>query len=161
MNISEYNRCVNDVSDGLYRFLLKNTKESELARDLVQESFMRLWERHKDVDAEKGKSWLFTTAYRAMIDHIRKFSRMETLEPEKHRPEATGNGYSDLKEILNRAVEQLPEMQRSVILLRDYEGYSYREIGEITGLGESQVKVYIFRARLFLKKFIGKPEYVI
>ncbi len=161
MNISEYNRCVNDVSDGLYRFLLKNTKERELARDLVQESFMRLWERHKDVDAEKGKSWLFTTAYRAMIDHIRKFSRMETLEPEKHRPGATENGYSDLKEILNRAVEQLPEMQRSVILLRDYEGYSYREIGEITGLGESQVKVYIFRARLFLKKFIGKPEVVI
>ncbi len=161
MNISEYNRCVNDVSDGLYRFLLKNTKESELARDLVQESFMRLWERHKDVDAEKGKSWLFTTAYRAMIDHIRKFSRMETLEPEKHTPEATENGYSDLKEILNRAVEQLPEIQRSVILLRDYEGYSYREIGEITGLGESQVKVYIFRARLFLKKFIGKPEVVI
>ncbi len=161
MNISEYNRCVNDVSDGLYRFLLKNTKESELARDLVQESFMRLWERHGDVAAEKGKSWLFTTAYRAMIDHIRKFSRMETLEPDRHKPEIAEHGYSDLKEILNFALEQLPEMQRSVILLRDYEGYSYREIGEITGLGESQVKVYIFRARLFLKKYIGKPEVVV
>ena len=161
MNISEYNRCVDDVSDGLYRFLLKNTKERELARDLVQEAFLRLWERHKDVDAEKGKSWLFTTAYRAMIDHIRKFSRMETLETGKHNPDTIENGYSDLKEILNKAVEQLPDMQRSVVLLRDYEGYSYREIGEITGLGESQVKVYIFRARVFLKKFIGKPEYVI
>lgn len=161
MNISEYNRCVDNVSDGLYRFLLKNTKESELARDLVQEAFMRLWERHKDVDAEKGKSWLFTTAYRAMIDHIRKFSRMETLETGKHKPDAIEHGYSDLKEILNKAVEQLPEIQRSVILLCDYEGYSYREIGEVTGLSESQVKVYIFRARVFLKKFIGKPEYVI
>jgi len=161
MNISEYNHCVDDVSDGLYRFLLKNTKERELARDLVQEAFMRLWERHKNVDAEKGKSWLFTTAYHAMIDYIRKQGRMETLEPDKHKPGTIEHGYSDLKEILNKAVEQLPDMQRSVILLRDYEGYSYREIGEITGLGESQVKVYIFRARLFLKKYIGKPEMVI
>ncbi len=161
MNISEYNRCVNDVSDGLYRFLLKNTKESELARDLVQEAFMRLWERHKDIDVEKGKSWLFTTAYRAMIDHIRKYNRMTSLELENHHPGIAAEGYSDLKEILNKAVEQLPEIQRSVVLLRDYEGYSYREIGEIAGLSESQVKVYIFRARLFLKKYIGKPEYVI
>ncbi len=161
MNTSEYNRCVDNVSNGLYRFLLKNTKESELARDLVQEAFMRLWERHKDVAAEKGKSWLFTTAYRAMIDYIRKQSRMETLETDKHNPDTIEYGYSDLKEILNKAVEQLPEIQRSVILLRDYEGYSYREIGEIAGLSESQVKVYIFRARLFLKKYIGKPEIVI
>jgi RNA polymerase sigma-70 factor (ECF subfamily) len=161
MNISEYNRCVDDVSDGLYRFLLKNTKESELARDLVQESFMRLWERHKEIDADKGKSWLFTTAYRAMIDHIRKHKRMEVFAAEKLKTDVVRHGYSDLKEILNKAVAQLPADQRSVILLRDYEGYTYREISEITGLSESQVKVYIFRARMFLKKFIGKPEYVI
>ncbi len=161
MNISEYNRCVDEVADGLYRFLLKNTKERELARDLVQEAFLRLWERHKDVQADKGKSWLFTTAYRAMIDHFRKNSRMEALETSKHNTGSVNHGYSDLKEILNKAVERLPEIQRSVIMLRDYEGYSYHEIGEITGLNDNQVKVYIFRARVFLKKFIGKPEVVI
>jgi RNA polymerase sigma-70 factor (ECF subfamily) len=48
-----------------------------------------------------------------------------------------------------------------VILLRDYEGYSYQEIGELTNLGESQVKVYIYRARVFLKKYIGKIEVVV
>ncbi len=161
MNRSEYNRCVDEAADGLYRFLLKNTKEHELAQDLVQEAFMRLWERRKEVQAGKGKAWLFTTAYRAMIDHFRKFNRMETLEGNKYKPESPDNGYSDLKEVLDKAVEQLPEIQRSVVLLRDYEGYSYREIGQITGLSESQVKVYIFRARLFLKKFIGKPEVVL
>ncbi|HFB61480.1 MAG TPA: RNA polymerase sigma factor, partial [Bacteroidetes bacterium] len=83
------------------------------------------------------------------------------LEGNKYKPESPDNGYSDLKEVLDKAVEQLPEIQRSVVLLRDYEGYSYREIGQITGLSESQVKVYIFRARLFLKKFIGKPEVVL
>jgi len=67
----------------------------------------------------------------------------------------------DLKKILNEAVALLPEDQRSVIMLRDYEGYSYDEIGQITGLKESQVKVYIFRARVFLKNYIVNTENVI
>lgn len=65
-----------------------------------------------------------------------------------------------MQEILHKALEKLPEIQRSVILLRDYEGYSYEEIGEITGLNESQVKVYIFRARQFLKEELGSMEAV-
>jgi RNA polymerase sigma-70 factor (ECF subfamily) len=69
--------------------------------------------------------------------------------------------YSDLAEILNAAVKQLPDIQRSVIILRDYEGYSYQEIGDITKLSEAQVKVYIYRARVFLKNYIGKMEVVI
>ena len=70
-------------------------------------------------------------------------------------------GYSDLNEILHRAVAQLPEAQRMVVMMRDYEGYSYEEIGEITGLNESQVKVYIYRARVFLKNYIGKMEVLV
>jgi RNA polymerase sigma-70 factor (ECF subfamily) len=69
--------------------------------------------------------------------------------------------YSDLKEILQEAVSKLPEIQRHVIMLRDYEGYSYEEIGEICNLNESQVKVYIFRARKFLKDYIGNIEAVV
>jgi RNA polymerase sigma-70 factor (ECF subfamily) len=46
-------------------------------------------------------------------------------------------------------------------LLRDYEGYSYDEIGEITGLNESQVKVYIYRARISLKNYLVKMEYIV
>jgi RNA polymerase sigma-70 factor (ECF subfamily) len=69
--------------------------------------------------------------------------------------------YSDLAEILNIAVRQLPEIQRTVVLLRDYEGYSYQEIGDITTLSEAQVKVYIYRARVFLKNYIGKMEVVV
>ena len=161
MTISEYNSCVDDHSDGVYRFILKSIKESEVANDIVQESFMKLWIKRKDVGSSKGKSYLFTTAYHTMIDHIRKNSRNVSLEESYDIHDESDNGYSDLKEILNIAVEKLPEIQRSVILLRDYEGYSYEEIGEITKLNESQVKVYIYRARLFLKKFIVSPELVI
>jgi RNA polymerase sigma-70 factor (ECF subfamily) len=63
--------------------------------------------------------------------------------------------------VLTEALGKLPNIQRSVILLRDYEGYSYEEIGEITGLNESQVKVYIYRARVFLKEYIGSLDTVV
>ena len=160
MTIGEYNRCVDDFSDGLYRFLLKNLKDEEVAKDLVQESFMRLWTRRKDVDPQKSKSYLFTVAYHASIDHIRKYSRMEVFT-EKHENRSIQISYSDAGEVLEKAVELLPEDQKAVLMLRDYEGYSYKEIGDITGLTESQVKVYIFRARMFLKKYIVDPDYVI
>jgi len=62
---------------------------------------------------------------------------------------------------LNKAVDKLPEIQKSVVLLRDYEGCSYEEIGKITHLTESQVKVYIYRARVFLKNYIGSLDRVI
>jgi RNA polymerase sigma-70 factor (ECF subfamily) len=68
------------------------------------------------------------------------------------------NQYTDLHEVLNIAVQQLPEIQKAVVTLRDYEGYSYKEIADITELTESQVKVYIYRARVFLKNYIGKIE---
>lgn len=55
-------------------------------------------------------------------------------------------------QVVERAVSILPPVQKSVILLRDLEGYSYKEIGDILDLSESQVKVYLFRARNKIKK---------
>ena len=161
MNTQEYNRCVDEHADGLYRFLLKNIKDDEVARDLVQESFMKLWEKRKEVELAKSKSYLFTTGYHTMIDHIRKNSRNVSYDTVEYSEESYDKGYSDLKEILNEAVDKLPVDQKSVVLLRDYEGYSYKEIAGITNLTEAQVKVYIYRARLFLKKYIGSPDMVI
>jgi len=144
MTVSEYNSCVDDHSDGVFRFILKSVKETDAAHDIVQESYMKLWIKRKDVNPLKGKSYLFTTAYHTMIDYIRKNSRNVSIEGMKDVHDESNTGYSELKEILNLAVEKLPEIQRSVILLRDYEGYSYEEIGKITNLSESQVKVYIY-----------------
>jgi RNA polymerase sigma-70 factor (ECF subfamily) len=67
----------------------------------------------------------------------------------------------DLKAVLNEALDRLPEIQKTVVLLRDYEGYNYAEIAEITTLSESQVKVYIFRARQTLKEYIKRLELVV
>ena len=152
---------MDEYSDGIYRFILKNIKDTETAMDIVQDTFEKMWRKFREVRYDKAKSYLFTTAYHTMIDLIRKEKKQADWQ-EKLENEIPDYGqYSDLKEILDEGLKRLSEIQRSVILLRDYEGYSYQEIGEITGLNESQVKVYIFRARVYLKNYIGKPEYVI
>ncbi len=148
-------------ADGLYRFALKTLGDKEKARDVVQDSFERLWLKHETVDNDKSKSYLYTTAYHACIDLIRSDKRKGKIEEVKAIDYSTESQYSDLQEILHDAIKLLPEVQRSVILLRDYEGYSYQEIEEITGLNESQVKVYIYRARLALKEYIGQIEKVL
>ncbi len=161
MNTKEYNIIVDEHSDAVYRFILKNVRNKDKAKDIVQDSFEKLWINVSKVEFAKAKSYLFTTAYRTMIDAIRreKFSTgSEALETIQH---SYNQHYSDVSEILEKAIQQLPPDQRSAIMLRDYEGYSYKEIEEITGLNEAQVKVYIYRARLFLKNYIGELSVLI
>nr|WP_319271467.1 RNA polymerase sigma factor [uncultured Draconibacterium sp.] len=160
MTITEYNLAVDNYSDRLYRFVLKSIKDVHAAQDIVQDSYEKLWKNHDNVDGTKVKSYLFTTAYHTMIDRIRKEKRSAFAEDLSLPEEGHESNYSDLSEILQEAVNKLPEIQRMVVLLRDYEGYNYQEIGELTNLSESQVKVYIYRARLFLKKYIGSIEAV-
>lgn len=161
MDSVEYNKCVNNYADGVYRFILKNIGDREKARDIVQDSFMRMWERSADVTSDKAKSYLFTTAYHTMIDMIRKDKRITAADDSHMNNLVTFNSYNDLQEVLNRALDTLPEIQKVVITLRDYEGYSYEEIGNITNLTESQVKVYIYRGRVALKTYLGSIERVI
>ncbi|HON17866.1 MAG TPA: RNA polymerase sigma factor [Salinivirgaceae bacterium] len=161
MTVEEYNQCVDAHADSLYRFILKNLRDREYSHDIVQDSFEKLWVNRNNVDGTKAKSYLFTTAYHTMIDHLRKTKRLDNREEIPPQAITHSKTYSDLQEILHEAIQRLPETQRMVLMLRDYEGYSYQEIGEITGLNESQVKVYIYRARIFLKDFIGTPENVI
>ena len=161
MTTIEYNKCVDEHADGLFRFILKNIKDEEEARDIVQDAFEKTWRNVEKVEGNKAKSYLFTTAYHTMIDKIRKKKFVSDYKVINEDSLFHTEQYSDLKQILNNAVNLLPDTQKAVILLRDYEGYSYEEIGEITGLKESQVKVYIYRARLFLKEYLGAPEKVI
>ena len=161
MTVTEFNNCVDQYSDNLYRFILKHIKDTDVAKDIVQDTYEKIWRKVNDVESTNAKSYLFTTAHHTLIDYTRKAKKQgdynEVVESTlKHETQ-----YSDTKEILNYALDKLPEIQKSVVLLRDYEGYDYAEIGKITNLSESQVKVYIFRARTFLKNYIGKMEVVI
>lgn len=158
MTTVEYNASVDLFSDNIYRFILKHTKDIEKSKDIVQESYVRLWQKVKEVKYETVKSYLFTISYRIMIDMYRKDKRMGRMEEVDSMKMSHDQQYSDLKEILDKAVMILPEIQRSVVLLRDYEGYSYLEIGQICNLKESQVKVYIYRARKTLRAYLVKMD---
>ncbi len=161
MTVTEFNTCVDVYADNLYRFILKSVKDKDIAKDIVQDTYEKLWMKVSNVESTNAKSYMFTTAYRTMMDHFRSAKRKTGMTEEDYENRGHNNQYSDIKAVLNEALEKLPEIQKSVLLLRDYEGYDYLEIGDITGLSESQVKVYIFRARQFLKNYIGKPEVLI
>ena len=161
MTDKEYNDCVKLYADNVYRFILKNLRNEEDARDVVQGAYEKMWVSRHNVDNDKCRSFLFTVAYNNMIDHIRKNKRVVLKDEFNETALGIGAQQQNAKRILNEALSKLSETQRSLVMLKDYEGYNYAEIGEITGLNESQVKVYLHRARLLLREYIVKPENVI
>lgn len=157
MTAKEYNDSVDRYADGLYRFAMRLMDNAVVAEDLVQESFTRLWEKRDTVKAASARSYLFTILYNAAVDMMRTAKKQVCVEEAhshsyEHRPDF------DIQEHINRGLALLPETQRTAILLRDYEGYSYAEIGEIANLSETQVKVYIHRARQFLRNYLGELD---
>lgn len=162
MTEKQYNECVNLYADNVFRFIFKNLRHEEDARDVVQSAFEKMWRNREAVENEKSKSYLFTVAYNQMIDHIRKVKRInltaefsETSNGVNHQPTTSA------RRTLQEALDRLNEIQRSLVMLKDYEGYNYEEIGRITGLNESQVKVYLHRARITLRNYLVSRENVI
>lgn len=160
MTEKEYNQCVNQYADNVYRFIVKNLRHEEDARDIVQTAFEKLWRNREAVETEKSKSYLFTVAYNQMIDHIRKNKRIQLKEDFSEDARIQSPNNSNLKKALMEALNRLNETQKSLVMLKDYEGYSYEEIAEIMGLSASQVKVYLHRARLTLRNYLVSPENV-
>lgn len=160
MTEREYNECVTTHADNVYRFIVKNLRHEEDARDVVQTAFEKMWRNREEVDATRAKSYLFTVAYHQMIDHIRKVKRVALKEEFSEGMKVQDRPVNNIKKVLEEALSRLSETQRSLVLLKDYEGYSYEEIGQITALSESQVKVYLHRARVQLKEYLVKIENV-
>ena len=161
MTVREYNLSVDEYSDNIFRFALKHLKNEMSAKDIVQETFTKVWIKHEEVSFQKVKSYLFTTAYHAIVDWIRKEQKSGDIEKINVDTRSSSMENFDLQAILDEAFKKLPEIQKTVVLLRDYEGYNYTEIAEITSLNESQVKVYIFRARKALQEYIRDLDLVL
>jgi RNA polymerase sigma factor (sigma-70 family) len=148
----EYNSAVTAFTRNIFRFIQKSLKDKEATEDLVQDCFLKLWQNRANVESSKVRSWLFTTAHNAMINYIKSASRKVSLDESvaQNLPAASAGDF-DLKELLERSLNELPPLQKSIVLLRDLEGYNYAEIGDILQLNEAQVKVYLFRARKKIK----------
>src|SRR5690606_16526233 len=140
MTEKEYNKCVDLYADNLFRFIVKNLEHAEDARDVVQNAFEILWKHCNDVPFEKAKSYLFTVAYHNMIDHVRKVKRVSLVEEFREEAKVTEQKVHNARAIIEKALKRLSDVQRSLIVLKDYEGYTYEEIGVIMKLSPSQVK---------------------
>ena len=158
MTVKEYNKAVKEYGDHVFRFIYRSMKDSHRADDIVQDTYEKLWRCVTEIEYGSVRSWLFTSAYNRMIDVIRKDSRLVDVEYYDESSLFADEESSDLNEALHRALLTLPPAQKAVILLRDYEGYSYREIADITGLSEPQVKTYIFRGRVALRNYLVKTS---
>ena len=161
MTEREYNQCVDQYADALFRFIVKNLRHEEDSRDVVQSAFEKLWINRDQVKMDTVKSYLFTIGYNVMIDHIRKAKRMTYKEDFGEQEKGSVYQSSSAKRVLEEAFNRLNETQKSLVMLKDYEGYNYEEIGSIMNLSESQVKVYLHRARLQLRSYIVDPQNVI
>lgn len=161
MTEKEYNACVDKWADNVYRFIVKSIRNEDDAKDIVQSAFEKLWRSREEVNNERCKSYLFTVAYHNMIDFLRKAKRIQLKDEFNESASVSHKPVNNLKKVLEQALATLNHTQRSLVLLKDYEGYSYEEIGKISGLNESQVKVYLHRARLQLKNYLVKPENVL
>jgi len=151
LNRLEYNIAVRKHSSNLYGFVFSFLRNSEDTQDIVQDVFEKLWINRKKVEMEKSKAWLFRTGYNALINFAKRKQRIvydETMIPER----GVENNNYEYKDLVELSLSLLPPIQKSIILLRDLEGYTYEEIGEILEISDSQVKVYLYRARKKIKK---------
>ena len=122
MTVAEYNQCVDSYSDSLYRFILKHIKDEDVAKDIVQDTYEKVWRKVNDIESTNAKSYMFTAAHHTLVDYTRKAKKQgdftesieESLKHEKH--------YTDIKTVFNMALEKLPDIQKKIVLLRDYEG---------------------------------------
>ena len=160
MTRAEYNNNVKAWSGNVFRFAVWNCGDRMRSEDAVQEAFARLWEMREKVTVEKGLGYLLSVARNYLVDCLRHDVVVARVHEEIAWTAESASNDRDvgLSDEMQRALESLPEVQRSVIQLRDVEGYSYKEIAQMLELTDQQVQVYIFRARTNLKKALMNQQ---
>ena len=140
------------LKDKLFRLALRITFDRAEAEDVVQETLIRVWNK-RDEWSQFGS----IEAYCLTVASERKDSRTVELTLEMEQASDASSPYEKLvnKErmtLIHRLMNKLPEKQRLIMLLRDVEGKSYKEIAAVLNLTEEQVKVNLFRARQKVKQ---------
>ena len=152
-------RLYRDNRERVLRFLLHLTGDVELARDLVQETFARYLSRYGRDSEQLGL--LFTIARNAGLDALRRrrtstLPERETVDP-RPNPEHQLIDRQELDRVL-AAIHRLDDTDRQLVALLATGTFSYREIGRLLDLSETNVKVRVHRARLKLKALMAEGE---
>jgi RNA polymerase sigma-70 factor (ECF subfamily) len=163
LTAKEYNKGVRLWADDAMQFAMRCCNSRPDCEDAVQEALAALWCHRDEVPQEKGKSYLLSSAYRCLMMTLRHNKVVRSHEAEaslagRHAFQEPDERF-DLREAIERSLQALPEVQRAILQLRDVEGYSYAEIGETLSLSDSQVQVYLFRARVAMRKQLKTMGY--
>lgn len=159
MQVEEFNQLVAKMQDKMYRLALRVVKSEEEAMDVVQDSFVKAWKKREDLaDIANKEAYLMTITRNMGIDKLRAKKMVTSdiddqydLKANIADPERELVGKQELSLVME-VVNKLPENHRTVIHLRDIEGYTYKEISEMTGYNIEKVKVYLHRARTKLRQ---------
>lgn len=162
----------NDVlplKNELFRLALRITLNRAEAEDVVQETMIKVWNRRDRWDEiESIEAFCLTICRNISLDKMKRAENQnQSLEDDHDAPDGSYSSnpeaqaeQRDKLQLIRRLIDSLPEKQRSVMQLRDFEGKSYKEIAQIMSISEEQVKVNIFRARQTVKqKFLETENY--
>lgn len=158
MKTLDFHTDILPMKDRLFRLALSITLDRTEAEDITQETLVRVWERRKEwPQIENIQAWCMTIARRLALDAVEKakiHAEREAEVADYQRSAVSSPAPADEAldrrqrvEAVRRLISQLPEVQRTIIELRDIEGLRYDEIAQLTGISETQVKVYLHRAR--------------
>lgn len=160
-NNKEFKTFFEAYFEPVYRFAKKYTEEDAIARDIAQETFIRLYERRTGFDApEKAKSFAYATAHHLCLDYLKhhkitqQYSRYSLEEEEKNffLHEIT---YQETLRLLHQAIAELPQQTRTIILL-GLEGRNNQEIAESLNISVNTVKTLKKSAYKRLREVLGK-----
>lgn len=161
MNRERFQTEVLPLKDKLFRLALRITLNREDAEDIVQDTMLRVWDVQEQwPNIQSMEAYCLTICRRLALDFVKRAAaRNVSFNPEQHdRPMASGSEQKEEVRLIRQAMDQLPEAQRTIMQLRDVEEHSYAEIAELTEMTESQVKVYLHRARKKIKTIIEQIE---
>lgn len=147
------------LSDRLYRLALRITMNKAEAEDVVQDTLLKVWECREDWNRINNlEAFAIATCRNRALDVVKRAGRdTENLDEMAHFSSQTPHEQLEAREeisLVRRLMDSLPEVQRTIMLLRDIEGKTYQEIAQTLDISETQVKVYLHRARTKIKEWI-------
>lgn len=155
-----YQSIYREHAPSLFRFLVYKSGDEARARDTVQDSFLKLWERCKDVLPEKAKSFLFTLANNAFLNEVRHEKVKLHFETDNTQSDVNSETpqykmeYDEYKTRLEDAINALPEGQREVFLLNRVENYTYMEMAEMLDVSVKAIEKRMHKALKKLKDLL-------
>jgi RNA polymerase sigma factor (sigma-70 family) len=162
MTLPEFKIKVFPLKDKLFRFAKRMLERTEEAEDIVQEVFIKLWNKRDTLDEYRSVEALAMIATKNMCLDRLKAKRYPVENMEDHRgfleqlPAESRPDHSDLIHGIHAAMKTLPEQQRMIVHMRDVEGYEFSEIAEVMEMNENAIRVALSRARKRIRELIEK-----